>query len=209
MLLKIVYLLTRRVLGLAVLVFRGDLAKDAELLVLRHENAVLRRHAGRVRYEPGDRVWLAALALYGPVFCDPNHVSRRFRCQDSPYRAASAASPPACAGVTHSTANGRSSMSAIPGSSSPAAVCSAGSSSSGPGAFQNGATDSAADRALTRSPASSRALTSVSAHDGDASARAAKACCPGHTTTAARRYQRSIVLPKFPMYPVWPGPAGR
>ena len=34
-----------RVLGLAVLVFRRDLAKDAELLVLRHENAVLRRHA--------------------------------------------------------------------------------------------------------------------------------------------------------------------
>jgi len=61
-LLKIVYLLTCRVLGLAVLVFRGDRAKDAELLVLRHENAVLRRHAGRVRYEPADRAWLAALA---------------------------------------------------------------------------------------------------------------------------------------------------
>ena len=46
MLLKIAYLLTCRVLSLAVLVLRGDLAKDAELLVLRHENAVLRRHAG-------------------------------------------------------------------------------------------------------------------------------------------------------------------
>jgi putative transposase len=54
-LLKIVYLLTCRVLGLAVLVFRGDRAKDAELLVLRHENAVLRRHADRVRYDPADR----------------------------------------------------------------------------------------------------------------------------------------------------------
>jgi putative transposase len=41
-LLKIVYLLTCRVLGLAFLVFRRDLAKDAEMLVLRHENAVLR-----------------------------------------------------------------------------------------------------------------------------------------------------------------------
>ena len=66
MLLKIVYLLTCRVLGLAVLVFRGDRAKDAELLVLRHENAVLRRHAGRVRYDPADRVWLAALARLLP-----------------------------------------------------------------------------------------------------------------------------------------------
>jgi putative transposase len=61
-LLKIVYVLVRRLLSLAVLVFRGDRAKDAELLVLRHENAVLRRHVGRVRYEPADRVWLAALA---------------------------------------------------------------------------------------------------------------------------------------------------
>jgi len=64
--LKIIYLLVRRVLGLAVLVFRTDLAKDAELLVLRHENAVLRRHASRVRYEPADRVWFAALARLIP-----------------------------------------------------------------------------------------------------------------------------------------------
>ena len=61
-LLKVVYLLTCRVLSAAALVFRGDLAKDAELLVLRHENAVLRRQAGRVRYEPADRAWFAALA---------------------------------------------------------------------------------------------------------------------------------------------------
>jgi hypothetical protein len=54
-LLKIVYLLMRWLFGLTVLVFRGDQARDAELLVLRHENAVLRRHTGRVRYEPGDR----------------------------------------------------------------------------------------------------------------------------------------------------------
>ena len=34
--------------------------------MLRHENAVLRRHAGRVRYEPADRVWFAALARLLP-----------------------------------------------------------------------------------------------------------------------------------------------
>jgi putative transposase len=49
-----------------VLVFRGDRAKDAELLVLRNENAVLRRQAGRVRYEPADRAWFAALAPFIP-----------------------------------------------------------------------------------------------------------------------------------------------
>ena len=63
---KIVYLLVRRILGLAVLVSRSGLAKDAELLVLRHENAVLRRHVGRVRYGAADRVWLAALARLIP-----------------------------------------------------------------------------------------------------------------------------------------------
>jgi hypothetical protein len=46
MLLKVAYLLTCRVLSMAVLMFRGDRVKDAELLVLRHENALLRRHAG-------------------------------------------------------------------------------------------------------------------------------------------------------------------
>jgi transposase len=64
--LKISYLLMRWLFGLLVLVFRGDQAKDAELLVLRHENAVLRRNAGRVRYELSDRAWFAALAPFIP-----------------------------------------------------------------------------------------------------------------------------------------------
>jgi|ERR1017187_5322806 hypothetical protein len=59
-LLKIVYLLTCRVLGVAVLVFRDDRAKAAELLVLRHENAVLRRQVGRVLCIGRQVGWCAA-----------------------------------------------------------------------------------------------------------------------------------------------------
>jgi hypothetical protein len=61
-LLKIAYLLICRILGLIVVLARGDRPAAAEVLVLRHENAVLRRHAGRVRYEPADQVWFSALA---------------------------------------------------------------------------------------------------------------------------------------------------
>ena len=32
----------------------------------RHENAVLRRQVGRVRHEPGDLLWLAALSRLVP-----------------------------------------------------------------------------------------------------------------------------------------------
>jgi hypothetical protein len=38
----------------AVPVFRADLAKDADMLVLRHEKAVLRSDIGRVRFEPAE-----------------------------------------------------------------------------------------------------------------------------------------------------------
>ena len=66
MLLKIVRLLMRWSFRLAALVVRGDRAKSAELLVLRHENAVLRRNAGRIRYDSGDRAWFAALTRFIP-----------------------------------------------------------------------------------------------------------------------------------------------
>jgi putative transposase len=65
-LLKIACLLMRWAFGLAVLMFRGDQAKNAGLLVLRHENAVLRRNAGRVRYEPAGRAWFTALTRFIP-----------------------------------------------------------------------------------------------------------------------------------------------
>ena len=43
MLLSISYQLMRLLLALTAVLVRRDLNKDAELLVLRHENAVLRR----------------------------------------------------------------------------------------------------------------------------------------------------------------------
>jgi putative transposase len=61
-LLKIVHLLACRVFGIVALVLRDDRAKAAELLVLRHENAVLHRHISRVRYEFADKAQSAALA---------------------------------------------------------------------------------------------------------------------------------------------------
>jgi hypothetical protein len=66
MLLSLLYLIVRRLLGVPAVLLRRDLSKDAELLVLRHENAVLRRQVGRVRYTPADRLWLAALSRFIP-----------------------------------------------------------------------------------------------------------------------------------------------
>jgi putative transposase len=60
------YRLGRRVLGVLATVARSDGALMAEVLVLRHENAVLRRQIARVRYEPADRAWFAALSALTP-----------------------------------------------------------------------------------------------------------------------------------------------
>jgi transposase len=61
-----VHLLARCLLDGLMVLARREASKDAELLVLRHENAVLRRQISRVRYQPADRLWLAALSRLLP-----------------------------------------------------------------------------------------------------------------------------------------------
>ncbi|MDX3260173.1 helix-turn-helix domain-containing protein [Streptomyces sp. MI02-2A] len=67
MALRMLYLVFLRLLGLLLLLSRSQQTKDAELLALRHENAVLRRQLGvRPHLTWPDRAVLAALARHLP-----------------------------------------------------------------------------------------------------------------------------------------------
>jgi transposase len=63
MLLRLAYLGITNAFALLRLLPGSDCEKDAEILALRHQLAVLHRQLGgqRVRFEPTDRAWLAAL----------------------------------------------------------------------------------------------------------------------------------------------------
>src|SRR5207247_1719432 len=75
----------RPLLGLAVLRCRSEAVNEVELLVLRHELAVLRRQVVRPSCRPADRVVLAALAgmlpreRWGSVFVRPETIRRWHR----------------------------------------------------------------------------------------------------------------------------------
>src|SRR5678809_922928 len=95
MALRLLYLIFRQVLGLDLLMGRTSSAKDVELLVLRHEVAVLRRSNPRPRLDWADRAMFAALvrrlprALRGHRLVTPDTIlgwHRRPRAADRQVR---------------------------------------------------------------------------------------------------------------------------
>jgi transposase InsO family protein len=88
MLLRLAYLGVTNAFALLRLLPRSDQDKDAEILALRHQIAVLQRHLGtqRIRFEPADRALLAALLHPLPRPRHRDLIARRHAALSRPRR---------------------------------------------------------------------------------------------------------------------------
>jgi putative transposase len=64
---SLVYLALRRLIELALLRRRSEEFKELEIVVLRHELAIVRRQVARPALRPADRAFLAAASASCPV----------------------------------------------------------------------------------------------------------------------------------------------
>jgi hypothetical protein len=108
MIASVVYWMFRRLVELLVLRRRSEDRNAVEILVLRHELAVLRRQVARPRCTLADRVVLSALAQvlprdrWGRLFVRPETIRRWHRelvARRWTYRRATTGRPPTCAFV--------------------------------------------------------------------------------------------------------------
>ena len=82
MLLSVCYVALQRILQCVLLYFRSREFKELEIIVLRHELAVLRRQVRRPALRPEDRVFFAAVsrllprALWTSLIVKPGHRAR-------------------------------------------------------------------------------------------------------------------------------------
>jgi hypothetical protein len=63
---SLIYLVLRQMLAVVMLSWRSQEFKELEIVILRHELAILRRQVGRPAHRPADRAFLAAASRFLP-----------------------------------------------------------------------------------------------------------------------------------------------